>query len=251
MRVMAVINAKGGTAKTTTSVNLGHAFARRGRRVLVVDADSQHSATAWIGTDEPPENTFADVLTNPKAVRAAIGASTVEGVGLLYGSRATALAERDVQTSPAPTTALKRALRLLREYDVVLIDSPPGLGVSALNAIVAAGELLVPIETQSMALAGLGLLRETLDELVEAEVLSSALAMRVVATMHDGRTALAREVLAHLRNGSGVEMCETVVRLNTRIAEAFGYRSSIFTVAPSSSGALDYQALAEELDHAT
>jgi len=250
MRVVAIINAKGGTSKTTTSVNLGHGFARRGRRVLVVDCDSQHSATAWIGTDEPPEGTFADVLTNPKTVRNAIAASTIAGVDLLHGSRATSLAERDLQASPAPTTALKRALRFLDGYDLVLLDAPPGIGVAALNAIAAATELLVPVETQTMALAGLGLLRETLEELVEAEVLAAQPPMRVLATMHDGRTALAREVLAHLRNGSGVEVCDTVVRLNTKLAEAFGYRSSIFTVAPTSSGALDYQALAEELDHA-
>jgi chromosome partitioning protein len=246
-RVVAIVNMKGGVGKTTTAANLGHAIARQGARVLAVDLDSQHNLTTWLGSDAPGAM-LGDALRDPKAARSAIAPSKAAGVDLLHGSRSTALAERELQNTPAPATALRRALRTIAsEYDVVLLDCPPGLGLLSVNAIVAANEVLVPVETRTMALAGLGQLRETTRELVDAEVLAKPPQLRVVATMHDGRTGLARDVLRILRESDGVDTLATTIRLNSKVAESFGHGLTVFDYAPTANGAAHYSELAKEL----
>jgi chromosome partitioning protein len=246
MGIVALVNHKGGVGKSTTAVNLAAALSKRGRRVLVIDADSQHNATSWIGADAPPDLAFADVLRRPSDAANAIGPSTVGGVDLLYGSRETAVAERELQAGPSPTTALRRALRTVTRYDDILIDSPPGLGCASLNAIVAADELLVPAEPHGLSLAGLGQLRETITDLVALEVIATEPPMRVVLCRYDGRLALAKEVAAHLRDAADVAVFKTEIRVNTKLTECVGARQSIFDYEPAAIGAADYAALSME-----
>jgi len=246
MGIVALVNHKGGCGKSTTAVNLAAALSKRGRRVLLIDADSQHSATTWIGTDAPPDFVFAHLLRRPTNAACAIGLSTVSGVDLLYGSRETAVAERELQAGTSPTTALRRALRAVTAYDDILIDSPPGLGCASLNAIVAADELLVPLEPHGLSLAGLGQLRETIADLVAAEVIAAEPPMRVVLCRYDGRLALAKEVAAHLRADASVTVSRTEIRLNTKLTECVGAHQSIFDYEPAAIGAADYSALSME-----
>lgn len=246
MRIVAILNMKGGVGKTTTTANLGHGLARRGRRVLLVDLDAQANLTTWLGAEEAPEAVLAHALKDARTVRLAIGASRASGVDLLYGSAATAVSEQEMVGDRNPSTVLRRALRGL-DYDEILLDCPPGLGLVTVNAIAAANEILVPVETQTMALSGLGLLLKTIQDLLEAEVISTAPMVRAVLTKHDPRSGLARAVAEHLRSAQSIPSFSTPIRTNVRLAESYGLKKTIFDHDAKSNGAADYEALAEEM----
>lgn len=247
-RILVIVNQKGGVGKTTTAVHLAHGLALRQRRVLAVDLDPQANLTTWIGA-EPPAATVAHALATPRDGNRAIAPSRLAGVDLMYGSQESALAERELQTTAAPATALKRILRAVEGlYDDIIIDCPPALGLLALNAIVAADELVIPVEAATMALAGLAQVRRTVEELVDAEVRERAPRVRVLVTRFDGRLGLARDVLDHLREAKDLELCTTVIRSSTKIAESFGHGKSVLTYAPRSPGALDYSQFAKEMN---
>jgi chromosome partitioning protein len=245
--IYAIVNMKGGVGKTTTAVNLGAALARYGKSVLVVDLDPQANATGWIGSDSPPAATVANALSDRKIAPAAVGRSTAPGVDLAYGSRALAGVAEDLRaSSPTPALALRAALKQLRPYDAVLIDCPPGLGLLSLNAMIAADSLIVPVDSQTMALAGVSQIRETLAELADGDVISEIPPARILLTMYDGRLSLDRAVAEHLRDTS-MPIFRQTIRTNTKLAESYGLRQTIFEYAPSSTGAADHAALAEEL----
>jgi len=245
--ITAVVNEKGGVGKTTTVATLGHALARLGERVLVVDLDPQANLTAWIGSDEPPLATVANALLDKTAIADAIAGTTATGVQLAYGSRALADAADDLRaSSPAPALALRRALRGL-QYDRILIDCPPGLGVLSVNALCVADELLVPVNSQAMALSGAAQLDATLEELLEAEVIAKRPQRRLLLTMFNERRGLAREVREYLQERHGGEVYETSVRSSTRIAECYGQHRTIYDYASGEGVARDYTSLAEEV----
>ena len=245
--IVAVINEKGGVGKTTTVATLGHALARRGERVLVVDLDPQANLTAWIGTDDPPRATVANALADKTVATDAIGASTAGSVSLVYGNRAVADAADDLRAShPAPALALKRALRGL-DYDRVLIDCPPGLGVLSVNALCAADELIIPVNSQAMALSGVMQLEATIEELRDAEVIQRIPVRHLLMTMFDPRRALAREVREYLSERDPNHIYKTTIRASARIAECYGHHRTIFDYAPREGVADDYTLLAEEV----
>ncbi len=245
--IYAIVNMKGGVGKTTTAVNLGAALARYGKSVLVVDLDPQANATGWIGSDSPPAATVANALSDRKIAPAAVGPSTAPGVDLAYGSRGLAGVAEDLRaSSPTPALALRAALKQLRPYDAVLIDCPPGLGLLSLNAMIAADSLIVPVDSQTMALAGVSQIRETLAELADGDVISEIPPARILLTMYDGRLSLDRAVAEHLRD-TAMPIFNQTIRTNTKLAESYGLRQTIFEYAPNSTGAADHAALAEEL----
>lgn len=245
--ILAVINEKGGVGKTTTVATLGHALAQRGERVLVVDLDPQANLTAWIGTDDSPRSTVANALADKTAIADAIGASTAGTVALAYGSRAVADAADDLRaSSPAPALALRRALRGL-DYDRILIDCPPGLGVLSVNALCAADELIIPVNSQAMALSGVVQLEATIEELRDAEVIQRTPVRRLLLTMYDPRRALAREVREYLTGREPRHVYETTVRASARIAECYGHHRTIYDYAPREGVAEDYARLSEEV----
>jgi len=251
--IYAIVNMKGGVGKTTTAVNLGAALALEGKSVLLVDLDPQANATGWIGSDNPPAATVANALSDRKAAPAAVARSMAPGVDLAYGSRALAGVAEDLRaSSPTPALALRAALKQLPLYDAVLIDCPPGLGLLSLNAMIAADSLIVPVDSQTMALAGVAQIRETLVELADAEVISDIPPARILLTMYDGRLSLDRAVAEHLRD-TGMPIFAQTIRTNTRLAESYGLRQTIFEYAPTSTGAADHAALAKEIaaDHGT
>ena len=165
----------------------------------------------------------------------------------MYGSRELAGVAEDLRaSSPTPALALRAALKHLKAYDVVLIDCPPGLGLLSLNAMIAAESLIVPVDSQSMALAGVAQIQETLTELADGDIISGVPPSRILITMYDGRQSLDRAVGEHLRS-TDMPVFAQSIRTNTKLAESYGLRQSIFDYAPTSTGAADYAALADEL----
>lgn len=249
MKTIALLNEKGGVGKTTSAATLAHALARRGRAVLAVDLDPQANLTAWLG-NALPRATVANALTDYRSTKDAIGSSSAAGVDLLYGSREAADAADELRSSsPAPATALRRALKAINEpYDFAILDCPPGVGVLSVNALVAAGTVMVPVDSQAMALSGLSQLLKTLDELADAEILSQRPAITVFVTRYDGRLALAREVRDYLGDLGVAALFNATIRVSTRLAECFGHQKTIYDYAPNEPVAADYERLAEEID---
>jgi len=245
--IYAILNMKGGVGKTTTAVNLGAALARLGDKTLIVDLDPQANATSWLSEEEDQSVTMAEALLDRKKMPAAISKSTAKGVDLAHSSRKIAGVADDLRaSSPTPAYALRNALKQVAHYDRILLDCPPGLGLLSINALIAATVIVVPIDSQTMALAGVAQIQETIEELVDGEIISASPKMKLLVTMYDSRISLDRAVIEHLKE-EGFDTYKSVIRTNTKLAEAFGLRQSIFQYSPTSTGASDYTALAKEL----
>jgi chromosome partitioning protein len=252
MKVIAVTNIAGGVAKTTTAVNFGHALARHGLRILVVDLDAQANSTTYIGTHS--QRSIAEALDNPTLFEETIASSRAEGVDLAHGSLDTAGVELVLAQKPATAaTRLRKALRTIDgAYDLVLVDAPPAPGLLTINAIVAADELIIPVETKPKALEGVGNMRALLSQIVDDPDLMPRGRPEgwYLATRHDARTVLDRNCLEGLRADDGFPTFATVIRVNQKIPESYARQMSVLDYDPTSYGAVDYIALADEyLNH--
>ncbi|MBK9180014.1 MAG: ParA family protein [Acidimicrobiales bacterium] len=247
-RVIAVANQKGGVAKTTTVHSLGTALAERGRRVLLVDLDPQACLTWSTGIDsELLERSLHDLLLG----RVARPADVVVKRGDLFLLPATidlAGAEVHLLTRTGREYAVARALApLLEAYDVVLLDCPPSLGILTINGLTAAHEVLVPLQCETLSHRGVGQLLETVDD-VRSYTNPGLEVLGVVATLYDGRTRLAHEVLDAVRGRYGLTVLEPPVPKSVRVAEAPGRGRSVLEHAPRSTAAQAYRALAQRVD---
>ncbi len=254
-RTIAVANRKGGVGKTTTAVNLAHALARMGRRVLAIDCDSQRaSISTWIGPDEPSGIQLADILADPKDVAKAIIPSRAEGVDLIPSGPRTLEIERELTARGTMPIVFKRVFRELASggYDFILLDCPPSLGGIVVAALVAVDEVLVPVTGRGMSLDAVVEALDLLEEIVEGELRSSMPLVRTLITEFDGRLSLAQavrgELAAQAAEGDGrLRMFATAIRRNERLAECYGMRKSIFDVDARAYGAADYASLAAEV----
>ncbi|MEY2475892.1 MAG: chromosome partitioning protein [Actinomycetota bacterium] len=245
--VFAVANQKGGVAKTTTVHALGVALAEMGRRVLLVDLDPQGCLTFSVGVDpnDLPKS-LHDVF-----VQRTPAAEVLLKVGDLHVLPATidlAGAEVHLLTRPGREYALARALDPIKnDYDVILIDCPPSLGVLTINGLTAADEVLVPLQCETLSHRGVGQLLETIDD-VRAYTNPNLKVRGVIATMFDGRTRLGREVLDDVRTTYGITVLEPPVPKSVRVAEAPGKGRSVLQHARRSASADAYRSLAAELE---
>lgn len=247
MRTIAVVNQKGGTAKTTSAVNLAAALAELERSVLLIDLDSQANATDWVGVSQGGRR-LLEALRDDDGLAELIVTSPIPGVDLIPAGPALASADKVLAAEMGPEMRLRDGLAQLPagRWDVVLIDCPPGLGILSLSALVACQEVLVPVETRTMAVSGLVRLLETIAEVRRRYPPGPAL-LGILPCRVDMRTRLSVDVVDALRERLGQRVFRTVIRENIRLAEAFATRESVLTFARSSAGASDYRRAADEL----
>jgi chromosome partitioning protein len=247
-RVLAIANQKGGVGKTTTAVNLGAALAEQGHRVLVIDLDPQGNATTGLGIDA--RNLHAsiyDVIMHETALEDCIEPTTLRN---LFVAPATIdLAGAEIELVPAFSRELKlrRAVDSVRdEYDYIIIDCPPSLGLLTVNGLAAADDVLVPVQCEYYALEGLSQLVRNVD-LVRRN-LNPGLEIRgVVMTMYDARTKLAESVVRDVRGYFGERVYRTMVPRTVRLSEAPSFGQPIILFDASSRGAVAYRELAKEV----
>jgi chromosome partitioning protein len=247
---MAVANQKGGVAKTTTVHALGFALAQMGRHVLLVDLDPQACLTFSVGIDpDDLHQSVHDVFVRKmKAADARRVVGNVDGLDILPSTIDLAGSEVHLLTRTGREHVLTLALSpVADEYDFVLIDCPPSLGVLTINGLTVANEVLVPLQCEALSHRGVGQLLETIDDV--RMFANARLAVRgVVATMYDERTRHGRQVLDDVRDRYGLEVLEPPVRKSIRFAEAPLHGRCILQHAPSSPGADAYRAIARQLD---
>ncbi len=247
-RVMAIANQKGGVGKTTTTVNLGASLAELDFRVLVVDLDPQGNATTGLGINPRTlEYTMYDVLLNDVSLDECIEPTEVRGLFVAPASLDLAGAEIELVPAFSRESKLKRALDdVIDDYDYVLIDCPPSLGLLTVNALVAASEVLVPIQCEYYALEGLGQLTRNVD-LVQRNLNAKLEISAIVLVMYDARTRLGEQVATEVRAHFGKTVCRNVIPRNVRLSEAPSFGKPITTFDPSSRGAVAYRELAREV----
>jgi chromosome partitioning protein len=247
-RIMAVANQKGGVGKTTTTVNLGASLAELDYRVLVVDLDPQGNATTGLGINPRTlEYTMYDVLLNDVPLDESIEPTEVKGLFVAPASLDLAGAEIELVPVFSRESRLKRALDdVIADYDYVLIDCPPSLGLLTVNALVAASEVLVPIQCEYYALEGLGQLTRNVD-LVQRNLNADLEISSIVLVMFDARTRLGEQVATEVRAHFGSKVCRNVIPRNVRLSEAPSFGKPITTFDPSSRGAVAYRELAREV----
>jgi chromosome partitioning protein len=249
VRTIALVNQKGGSAKTTTSVNLAAALAEQGRRVLLIDLDPQHSATTWYDVTEGGRGIF-DLFAEPEQTRLEdmIYATTTKGVWMVPSSPWLVGAEKALSTEPGAEQLLREKLKELPagRFDYVLIDCPPTLGVLTVNALTAVTEVIVPVECHVMGLHGLAKLTQTVETVRKR--LNAALGIAgIVACRVDQRTKHGREVVEKVRERFPQLLYQTLIRENVRLAECPSQGVPITAYAATSPGAEDYRKLAAEV----
>ncbi len=256
MRCIALINQKGGVGKTTTAVNLGAALAEAGRRVLLVDLDPQANLTLHLGREPSAEEpTSYGVLTGRDRFADAISPAGSERLSLLPTTIDLSGAELELATALGRETLLRDAMDEWRQAwrgpeaepaDYVIFDCPPSLGLLSINALTAASEIFLAVQTEFFALQGMSKLLG-LVELVQRRLHRGLRVTGIVPCLYDVRLKLAREVLSELRRHFPEQVFRTAIGMNVKLAEAPSFGQTILQYAPDSNGARDYRALAQEV----
>jgi len=247
-RVVTVTNQKGGVGKTTTVINVAAQLALRGHRVLVVDTDSQGNCATGLGVDKSRvRTTTRDLMLSPEKAGDSRHATAVDNLHIIVGDRRLIGIEQEMLRQLGRERRMKEALEpLLPHYDIVLIDTPPALGLVMINALVASDGILIPVQTEYFALEGLALLAGTIREV--RSLLNKDLGVDgVMLTMH-AQTLLNQQVAGELLETFPELVIKPAIRRNIRLAEAPSHGIPIHLHDPSSAGGQDYQAIATVLE---
>jgi len=248
LRVISVANQKGGVGKTTTSVNLSACLGELGQRVLLIDIDPQGNATSGLGIDKGKiEKSIYDVLVDDIPIKDTVIGTEVDNLKVLPATIQLAGAEIELVASMSRETKLKKAIdKIKNEYDFVIIDCPPSLGLLTINSLTAANSILVPIQCEFYALEGLSQLLKTIT-LIQDNLNQDLVLEGVVLTMFDSRTNLSGQVVQEVKNHFQQKVFKTIIPRNVRLSEAPSFGRPVIKYDPKSKGAEVYYNLAKEV----
>lgn len=240
--IIAVVNQKGGTGKTTTTVNLGKALALKKKKVILLDMDPQGSMGYSLGIIQP-ERTIADVFAGDATIEETI--IKKEGMDVIPSDVSLADIELSLAEVKERNSVLKSILEDVSGYDFVLIDCPPSLSLLTVNALCAAEKVLVPMQMEVLSLQGLDLISQTIEKI--SKVYNPELRiLGIVPVMVDKRRKLTSEINDHIRDNYDFFIFKTQIRANVRASEAPSFGESVINYAPKSNSAVDYVSLAKE-----
>jgi chromosome partitioning protein len=247
-KIIAIANQKGGVGKTTTSVNLGACLATLGRRVLLVDIDPQGNTTSGIGINKADvDNCIYDILINDVHPKDAMFETKIEGLKIIPATIQLAGAEIEMVPTISRELRLKKALHLVKDqFDYILIDCPPSLGLLTINSLTAADSVIIPIQCEYYALEGLSQLLNTV-RLVQKHLNTTLQIEGVLLTMLDARTNLGIQVIEEVKKYFQQKVYQTIIPRNVRLSEAPSHGEAIITYDPRSKGAEVYLELAKEV----
>ena len=247
-RIIAVANQKGGVGKTTTAINVGACLAELGQRTLLIDLDPQGNASTGLGIENRGlETSMYHVLMHEVPLENCVEPTDVKGLFVAPASLDLAGAEIELVPAFSRETRLKRAIdAIIDDYDYVLIDCPPSLGLLTVNGLSAAKEVLVPIQCEYYALEGLGQLLRNVD-LVRRNLNPELDVSTIVCVMYDARTKLADQVVSEVRDHFGEKVLRTIVPRSVRLSEAPSFGQPIITFDPRSRGSYAYRDVAKEV----
>ena len=249
-KVIAVANQKGGVGKTTTSVNVAACLAANGQRILLVDLDPQANATSGVGLEKREGASAYGALLGEAPLAERIQPTSYERLSIVPSEVDMCGAEVELSRLENHLHRLKNALTPVAEsgeFDLIMIDCPPALGILTLNVFAAADWLLIPLQCEYYALEGISMINRVMGQLRDSGVNPNLEILGVVMTMFDGRTRLAAQVVHEVRQHFGDLVCETLIPRTTRLAEAPSFGKPIIYYDKYSAGASAYEVLTEEL----
>lgn len=246
-KIIAVANQKGGVGKTTTAITLSSILAKKGKKVILIDADPQGNATSGVGIQEKAEKSVYELLVEDVTIEETLKQSNTKNLKVCPSNINLAGAEVELVSMISREQRLKEKLEEVKEkYDYIIIDCPPSLGLITLNAFTASDSVLIPIQCEYYALEGLGQLINTIN-LVKKHLNKNLEIEGALLTMYDARTNLSNQVVKEVKNYFGEKVYKTVIPRNVKLSEAPSYGMSIMDYDARSKGAKNYEKFVSEL----